>query len=194
MTAPPQVSGLVDDAALIEESLHDPERFAGLYDRHFSDIHRYLAGRVGRELANDLAAETFLTAFRRRETFDPVRGRVRPWLFGIATRKVADHRRTEGRRLRAFARVTAEVVVDGPEDGVAARVTAQRARPQLARGLRGLSRGDRDVMFLAALGGLSYEEIAIALDIPGGTVGSRLSRARRRLRQELGETNPMKEN
>jgi RNA polymerase sigma-70 factor (ECF subfamily) len=180
-----------DDAALVEQYLSEPERFALVYDRYFADIHRYLAGRLGHQTADDMAAEVFLIAFRRRTVFDPGRSAVRPWLYGIATRLVSEHRRAEHRRLRAVGRLVAQTSVDGHEDRVNALVTAEQARPGLVKAPRTLSSGDRDVVFLAALGGLSYEEIALALDIPAGTVGSRLNRARRKLREALGGIDPM---
>ena len=54
-----------DDAALIERSWHDPEAFAGLYDRHAAPLHRYAARRLGGGAADDIVADTFLDAFRR---------------------------------------------------------------------------------------------------------------------------------
>ncbi|NUR31302.1 MAG: RNA polymerase sigma factor [Catenulispora sp.] len=172
----------------------DPDWFTFLYDRYAADIHRYIAGRLGSAAAGDLTADVFLIAFRKRATFDPERGEVRPWLYGIATKVVSHHRRAEGRRLKALARMNAEYAVHGHEDHVAARVAAQRAGPQLARAISGLARADRDVLFLTALGGLSYQEVAEALGIPLGTVGSRLNRAKRELRRVLGDVNPVKEN
>jgi RNA polymerase sigma-70 factor (ECF subfamily) len=78
------------------------DRFAALYDQHFPDIYRYVAGRLGRDVADDIAADTFVVALRRRQSFDAERGGVRPWLFGIATKLVAQHRRQETRRYRAL--------------------------------------------------------------------------------------------
>lgn len=181
-----QAGPVSDDAAVLAESLRQPERFGYLYDRHFPSIYRYIAGRLGSDEADDLTAETFIDAFRRRASFDPARGSVRPWLFGIATRLIAQHRRAEARRLRAVARTPAEPDVGGHDDRVAARVSAQARREPLLRALAGLSDGDRDVLLLVALGGLSYEEVAAALSIPLGTVASRLSRARRKVRDVLG--------
>ncbi|MEV5705507.1 sigma factor [Actinoallomurus sp. NPDC052274] len=98
MEAPPEAGDVTDDAELVAASLREPHRFALVYDRYFDDIHRYLAARPGREDADDLAAETFLIAFRRRADFDASRGgAVRPWLYGIATNLVSQHRRTEQR-------------------------------------------------------------------------------------------------
>jgi RNA polymerase sigma factor (sigma-70 family) len=181
-----QADPVSDDAALLAASLRQPERFGHLYDRHFPGIYRYIASRLGSDEADDLTAETFIDAFRRRASFDPARGAVRPWLFGIATRLVAQHRRAEARRYRALARTPAEPDPGGHEDRVAARVSAQARREPLLRALAGLSDDDRDVLLLIALGGLSYEEVAAALSIPPGTVASRLSRARRKVRDVLG--------
>ena len=175
-------------------SRDDPEWFTVLYDRYAEEIHQYIAGRLGREAAGDLTADVFLVAFRKRASFDPGRGEVKPWLYGIATKVVSRHRRTEGRRLKAMSRISAEHATGGHEDHVTARVAAQRAGPQLARAIGGLSRADRDVLFLTALGGLSYQEVAEALGVPAGTVGSRLTRAKRELRRALGGVNPTKEN
>lgn len=179
-----------DDAAVLAESLGRPERFGHIYDRHFRNVYAYIASRLGPDAADDLAAETFIDAFRRRASFDPARGSVRPWLLGIATRLVAQHRRTEARRYRALARLPADPDPGGHEDRVAARVSAQAHRGPLLRAIAELSDDDRDVLLLVALGGLSYEEVAAALSIPPGTVASRLSRARRKVRGVLGTPQP----
>ncbi|REE97044.1 RNA polymerase sigma factor [Thermomonospora umbrina] len=176
------------DAADLVRSLDEPERFTAIYDRHFPVVYRYVAGRLGPQVADDLAAETFLVAFRKRRTFDAGRGAVRPWLFGIATNLVAQHRRDETRRYRALARAGAEPrTAPGHEDRVLTLVTAQGMQPRLARALTALSQGERDVVLLVALSGFGHDEVAQALDIPYGTVGSRLSRARKKLRAALDQ-------
>jgi RNA polymerase sigma-70 factor (ECF subfamily) len=73
---------------------------------------------------------------------------------------------------------------------VADAVTAERLGRQLAAALADLRHGDRDVLLLVAISELSHQEVALALNIPYGTVGSRLSRARRELRKALGGTDP----
>ncbi|MFF5259893.1 RNA polymerase sigma factor [Actinomadura viridis] len=188
MTAPPDV--VSDDATVIERSRHEPDRFAVIYDRYFTEIYRYVAARLGRDAADDIAAETFYAAFRKRDRFDPVRGAVRPWLYGIATNLVGQHRRDESRRFTAFTRAAAHPRPDGHEARVAAKVAAEGVRPQLAGALAALPEGDRDVLLLVAVGGLAYDEVAEALEIPKGTVGSRMNRARRKLREALGGTDP----
>ncbi|PZG36357.1 RNA polymerase subunit sigma-70 [Spongiactinospora gelatinilytica] len=197
MTAPPAVSDPStqaedDDALALTASVREPERFAVLYDRYFEEIYRYLAFRLGQQAAEDLAAETFLVAFRKRQTFDPGRGAVRPWLYGIATNLVVGRRRKLARMLAAFRRVpSAKEAEVGMEDRVTTRVDAARARRPLGLALAGLSPGDRDVLLLIALAGLTYDEVAEALCIPYGTVSSRLNRARRKVRAALENADSM---
>ncbi|MFP5369548.1 MAG: RNA polymerase sigma factor, partial [Actinomycetes bacterium] len=147
-------------------------------------VHRYLGRRVG-ELADDLLSETFLFAFRRRAAYRAERVDVRPWLLGIATNLVHSHARTERRRYRALARSSAQPVTAAGSDDVHARVDAAALRGPLARALAGLKERDRDVLLLFAWGQLGYDEIAAVLDIPVGTVRSRLNRARRQTRAIL---------
>ncbi|KAB2349661.1 RNA polymerase sigma factor [Actinomadura rudentiformis] len=166
----------------------DLEAFPAVYDRYFDQIYAYVAGRLDSQAADDLVAEVFTEAFRCRERFDPERGNLRSWLFGIATNLVARHRRAEARHYRALARAAPEPDTDSHEGRVVASVSAQRLQPALAKALAGLTAKERDVVLLAALAELSHEEIAAALDIPYGTVGSRLSRARGKLRTALEGT------
>jgi RNA polymerase sigma-70 factor, ECF subfamily len=179
----PEVSD--DDAAVIGRSLRDPEAFAVLFDRHAPYIHRYVARRLGRDVADDLVAETFLTAFRKRGGYELSRADARPWLYGIATNLVGTHRRDSMRSLRLVARPD-ELVEPFPEERIGDRLSAQARRPELAAALATLAPGDRDVLLLIAWEQLNYEEVARALDIPLGTVRSRLHRARRLVRTALG--------
>jgi RNA polymerase sigma-70 factor, ECF subfamily len=174
------------DAVLIAQSRDDPERFSLIFDRYFLDIRRYVASRLGTGPADDVAAETFLAAFTQRHRYDAERPQARAWLYGIATNLVRRHRRTESRVYRTLERVPADTDSGGHADQVADRVSAQRMQPRLAAALARLPAGDRDVLLLVAYGELSYDEVALALGIPAGTVGSRLNRARRRLRRALG--------
>jgi RNA polymerase sigma-70 factor (ECF subfamily) len=173
------------DAAVIRASLADPDRFALIYDRYAAMLYRYAHQRMGPGIADDVVAEAFLAAFRGRASYDLDRQDARPWLFGILTREMAAHQRREQARYRAMARSTHETVQDSLDDQVAARVVADAARGPLAAALAGLARRDRDVLLLVAWGQLSYDEVADALNIPQGTVGSRLNRAKRKVRKAL---------
>jgi RNA polymerase sigma factor (sigma-70 family) len=179
------------DAAVIEQSWAEPERFEAIFRRYFGQIHQYLAARAGSRIADDLAAEVFTVAFAQRQRYDLARECARPWLYGIATNLAGTHHRQERRRYRALARAGGQGVAASDEDLVAERVSAAAAGPALAAALAGLSRGDRDVLLLVAVAGLDNQEVAQSLGIPHGTVRSRLSRARTRLRESFGGTNPV---
>ncbi|WP_371100138.1 RNA polymerase sigma factor [Streptomyces sp. PU_AKi4] len=174
------------DAELIAASLEEPERFAALFDRHAPAIHQYVARRLGRDAADDVTAETFLTAFRIRARFDPARAGVRPWLYGIAAKQISRHCREEVRALKLLARTGHDPVADSWTDSADDRLAAEAAARPLAGALARLSAGDRHVLLLFAWADLGYQEIAEALDIPVGTVRSRLNRARRKLRTATG--------
>ena len=181
--------GLADSAA-IRQSVRQPEQFAVLYDRYATVLHRYAGRRVGDQVADDLVAATFLAAFRGRQRYDLARASALPWLFGILTKEIARRQRTEKARFRALERAWSDRPADGLADQVAADVSAQAAGGRLAAALARLSPAERGVLLLIAWGDLSYDEAAQALGIPVGTVRSRLNRARRKVREALGGTNP----
>ena len=181
-------SAAADDAAAVESSWREPERFAVLFDRHAPHIHRYLARRAGRQVADDLVAETFLAAFAKRDRYDLRYADARPWLYGIATNLVGQHHRDEVRQYRIRQAAVAEPEVPGHADRVAVDVTARAVRPLLAQALAALPAGDRDVLLLIAWEQLTYQEVSRALGIPVGTVRSRLHRARSNVRQVLAGT------
>ncbi|MCW2502001.1 MAG: hypothetical protein JWO79_285 [Actinomycetia bacterium] len=178
------------DSAVIAQSAADPERFAEIFDRHAQAIHRYLARRIGDEIANDLVAEAFLVAFRRRGSYDTSQPDSRPWLYGIATNLLHRKRRAEVRQYRALARTGVDPVSGGDEDAVLARVAAVTVTRRLGAALAALSQGERDVLLLVAWEELSYDEVAQAMSIPVGTVRSRLHRGRKRLRAALPDLDP----
>jgi RNA polymerase sigma-70 factor (ECF subfamily) len=187
--APDAAAGLPGEAVIVK-SWHEPELFAEIFHRHFDEIHRYVHRRLGADAADEIAAETFLAAFRRRKRFNPDRGAVRPWLYGIATNLIGLHRRSERRFFKALARVPADDIAHGHEDRVTAQVSAGGVSKELAAALARLPAGDRDVLLLVALADFTYEEVAQALGLKYGTVASRLNRARRKLREALGGVNP----
>jgi RNA polymerase sigma factor (sigma-70 family) len=184
------------DADLIEQAKRTPERFTAVFDRHYRQIYAYVARRLGPDLAEDVAAETFLIAFDRRHSFDAARGDARPWLYGIASNLVARHARAESRRYKALARAggqhvgeqrtTEQGMADGHADAVAGRIDAVAVRGRLAEGLRRLPEPVRAVLLLVAWAGFNQQEAAAALGIPAGTARSRLHRARQEMRLALG--------
>lgn len=180
------------DAAVLARSLADPSVFAELYDRHAAAVRSYLVRRLGTDLADDLTSTTFLVAFDQRHRFDPARGAVRPWLFGIATTLAKRHRRDEARGFRLLARAGAQTVdaLDHADTAIAGVDAAALLRGVNAV-LTALPQGQRDVLLLSAWAGLDHGEIAQALSVRAGTVKSRLSRARAALRRELAIRTPV---
>jgi RNA polymerase sigma factor (sigma-70 family) len=178
------------DSEIIARSLTEPERFATLFDRHSEEIFRFLARRLGPDVAEDAAAETFLTAFRKRDRYDVGRPDARPWLYGIATITVRAHGRAERRHQRAMARLSGDTAAEPFEDGAAGRVAAHQLRERLISVLDRLSAAERDLLLLIAWADLTYEEAAQALGVPIGTIRSRLHRIRKKARRALGVTDP----
>ncbi|GIF63423.1 DNA-directed RNA polymerase sigma-70 factor [Asanoa ishikariensis] len=180
------------DSEIIGRMHTDPESFGTIFDRYYPAIHGYVSRRLGQDLADDVAAETFLAAFDRWQRFDTAYDSARPWLFGIASNLVAGHQRAEARRYRALARAdqTTARSVDGPADRIAVRLDAQAVRGRLAAALEQIAPPDREVLLLVAWGDLTSEEVAHALEVPAGTVRSRLHRARTKLKAALGGADP----
>ncbi|WP_228010957.1 RNA polymerase sigma factor [Nonomuraea phyllanthi] len=185
-----ETAGVLDDAEIIRRSRHEPGLFAAVFDRHAAALHRYVTRRLGDSLADDIVAETFLAAFKRRTRYDTARADARPWLYGIAGNLIGRHRRTEVRSYRALARSGVDEVAESYADRVESRVSASAVQRELAAALAALPAADREVLLLIAWAQLSYEETAQALGIPIGTVRSRLHRARRRTRAALGGIDP----
>jgi RNA polymerase sigma-70 factor (ECF subfamily) len=173
------------DADVIAASLDEPARFGAIFDRHATALFRYLVRRVGPDEADGLLGELFRVAFERRHSFDVTRPDARPWLYGIATRLLARHRRSEARRLRATVRLLQRQEVTHPDfaDGLSETLDASEGWPAVADAISSLPDGERDALLLFVWEELSYDEVAAALDVPVGTVRSRLNRARRRMRE-----------
>lgn len=190
ITGPPD-SGEVTDSETISTSFHQPEIFAAIFHRHWDEIYRYITRRLGAAAAEDVAAETFVVAFRNRRRYDLGRPDARPWLYGIATNLIRQYRRVERRHHQLLARADAEWVSEPFEKSSDERMTAQRLAPRIASALERLSPAERDLLLLIAWADLTYEEAAHALDVPLGTVGSRLHRVRKKFRRAFGDIDPM---
>jgi RNA polymerase sigma factor (sigma-70 family) len=173
------------DAEVIAGSLDNPERFAVIFDRHADEIYRYAARRLGQQAAADAVSEVFLAAFRNRGRYQPGRGDARPWLYGIATKVVGQQLRADGRRAHLLAVVPVPPPAEFPADEIGDRVAAERMRPVLLGALAALADADRELVLLVAWAGLSYEQVAQALEIPVGTVRSRLHRVRAKVRRAI---------
>jgi RNA polymerase sigma factor (sigma-70 family) len=171
------------DAEVIGRSLGEPEAFGLIYDRHGATLLRFLGRRAGAGVAEGLLGELFRVAFERRKTFDASRASALPWLYGIGSNLLLKHRRGEARRLRANARMAAGVEAD--RRASAAAIDARVLFPRVADAIEALPDDEREALLLFAWEELSYQSVADALEVPIGTVRSRLNRARARLRELL---------
>ncbi len=170
------------DSEIIRRSLDQPAAFAEIFDRHARAVNAFASYRVGRHAAEDVLSETFLVAFRRRADFDLGVETAGPWLLGIASRLIRRHRAVEAQHWRSFIGVArGDHASDGGVDDAMSKLDAEREVLALRSRIAALHTRDREALLLYAWQGMTYEEIAIALGVPVGTVRSRLNRVRERL-------------
>lgn len=154
-----------------------------LFERHVRTIYNYCFRRVGNwAAAEDLVSIVFLEAWRRLDKRLPG-GKELPWLFGIATNVVRNRRRAERRYAAALRRIPKPASEPSFADDTDQRVDDQELTDRALVLLAQLPRREHEVFVLCIWSELSYEDAAAALRIPVGTVRSRLSRARARLRE-----------
>jgi RNA polymerase sigma factor (sigma-70 family) len=172
----------VDDSVLWSRAqTGDRDAFGTLFERHGPTIYNYCFRRVGNwATAEDLLSIVFLEAWRRLDKSLP-RGKELPWLLGIATNVVRNGRRSERRYAAALRRVPQPSSEPSFADESDDRIDDEELMGRALALVGHLPRREQDVFALCAWSGLSYEDAAIALRIPVGTVRSRLSRARARL-------------
>jgi RNA polymerase sigma factor (sigma-70 family) len=186
MTAPTIATQPLTDHELIRESHTQPEAFGVIFDRHFSLVLGYLTRRVGGDRGGELASETFTRAFARRHRYEAQTGDARAWLLGIATNLVRGDRRSEARRLRAYARAPFGEAHE-MDTAADARMDAAAQARAAAVAIGRLPRKQRDVLLLHAWADLTSDEIAAATGAKPGTVRSDLSRARARVAADLAQ-------
>ncbi|MFJ8596561.1 RNA polymerase sigma factor [Streptomyces sp. NPDC093598] len=158
--------------------------FAELFDSYARAVYNHAFRLTANwSTAEDVMAATFMEAWRLRDKVDPEGGSLRPWLLGIATNTARNQYRTNRRyRAAAQAAAAAELSVPDHADEVADRIDDRRRLAAALTALAALRRPEREVIALCLGEGLDYEAAAEALGIPVGTVASRLSRARKKLR------------
>ncbi|MFJ4775816.1 RNA polymerase sigma factor [Streptomyces sp. NPDC088762] len=177
-----------DDEELLTGSTRDPEAFEALVVRLSGVLHGYLVRRAP-DAADDLLAEVWLRAFTGRAGFDAGRGTARAWLFGVARNVLAEHWRRIAQERPDGHRRTPDT--SDPWQAVDQRLDAAALAPRLRDTLAGLPAVERDLLLLIAWEQLTPTEAADVVGVPAGTARSRLHRARGRLRDALGTTNPL---
>jgi RNA polymerase sigma-70 factor (ECF subfamily) len=155
------------------------EAFAAVYIEHLDAVSRYLARRVDRDDVDDLAADVFAVAWRKRASVQP--GEELPWLYRIAGYLVANHRR------RLAARASLMGLLSVPDSAPSAESLVM-ADAELARAWDALSARDREVLALVVLDDLAVSDAAVALGITANAVSIRLHRAKKALADLLAQT------
>ena len=176
--------GVLTDAALWQRAAAgETEAFGTIFERHARTVYNYCFRRTGNwSQAEELTAIVFLEAWRRRGQVVLERDEAVPWLLGVATNVLRNLRRSQRRHRAALERLPREHSADFTVD-VDERLDDERQMRATLRALRNLPRADQEVLALCVWEELTYEQAAFALGIPVGTVRSRLSRARARLRE-----------
>jgi RNA polymerase sigma-70 factor, ECF subfamily len=170
----------------------DPAMFGTLFERHGRAVYNYCFRQTADwSAAEDLTSIVFLEAWRRRKEVRIHGDTLLPWLYGVATNVLRNRSRSLRRYRSALVRMPVDHEIDFADDADE-RIDDERQMRRVLDAVRLLPKRDQDVLALCVWSELSYEEAAVALDVPVGTVRSRLSRARRRLRDE-SETSPPKE-
>lgn len=158
------------------------DAFGQLFDRHADSVYRYCFRRTGSwSDAEELTSITFLEAWRARGKAHLRDGTLLPWLLGVATNVDRNRRRAARRHSGVLSKLPRPEVVPDIADASVARIDAEAVAKRVLVELNRLPDRDRDIAILCLGQGLTYAEAAAALEIPVGTVRSRLNRARSRL-------------
>jgi RNA polymerase sigma-70 factor (ECF subfamily) len=177
------------DAALWSRARDGEEHaFGVLFDRHSRTVYNYCFRRTADwSVAEDLTSVVFLETWRRRRQVRMQADSLLPWLYGVATNLLHNHRRTLRRHREALARLPALAATPDGADEAAERLDAERRMGQVMQSIKSLSRRDQEILALCVWEGLGYADAAEALGIPIGTVRSRLARTRERLRGAVAD-------
>ena len=167
----------------LAEITSDPDAFERFYRQHVEAVQRFVARRVDDPyLAADLTADVFVAVIESAGSYRRSRGEPGAWLYGIARNVVAGEHRRRAKELRTVERIRGRELLD--EDDLAAlheRIHRESAARQLYREMSRLPEGERAVLELIALDGLSVGDAGRALGIGPVAARVRLHRARRRL-------------
>ena len=179
------------DQDLWERAAHgDTGAFGELFRRHGRAIYNFCFRRIGDwSAAEDLTSVVFLEAWRRRQTLTLANESALPWLLGVATNVLRNERRARRRYRAALSRFAPDPDERDFADDLIDRMADEDDMRSVVAAVNALPRREREVLALCVFGGLDYEGAALALGLPVGTVRSRLSRARSRLRHAMDDTN-----
>jgi RNA polymerase sigma factor (sigma-70 family) len=182
----------LSDADLWELAAIDPEAFGELFRRHARTVHAFCVRRTASVAdADDLTSVIFMEAWVRRGGVKFIGTSSLPWLLGVANNVVRNSHRALRRYRSALHRVSVPSNARSAEDEAMDVVEGERNLRDAITTLRKLSRAEQEVVTLVLWTGLSYEEAALALGVPIGTVRSRLSRAKKKLQSHFAPVLPI---
>jgi len=161
----------------------DGSAFGVLFERHSTAVYQHCFRRSASwSVAEDLTSVVFLEAWRRRKDVVMSGGSVLPWLLAVANNVVRNQARSQRRYRALLARLSPPPVEADPAEDVVERLADEQTMRGVLAEVGRLREGEQEVLALVAWAGLTYADVALVLDIPIGTVRSRLARARERLR------------
>lgn len=170
------------------QSLPERDTFEREVRPHVDRVYRYCYGLTGdRDVASDVFQESLVLAWKRFDTWEG-RADFGAWLCGIARHQYLETRRTEARRRGLFERVVdawRALTADAPGDAALQRAIEHEELDALVECLQSLPEEFRSVVLLCDVEELPYDTVAEALGVPIGTVKSRHTRGRRKLREAL---------
>jgi len=182
-----QPSNEVEDVGLLEAARGgDAGAFSNLFSRYQGPIFRYAAHMCGRDAADDIVQETFLAVLRGAGRYDPSRGPVAAYLFGIARHFVL--KRMTVRQMVSFDSEWDEAaVIVEPQSTVLEQLTRAETVAVVRIAIQSLPPAYREAVALCELQEMSYEAAASIAECPVGTIRSRLHRAKALLQAKLGQ-------
>ncbi|MFD8751469.1 RNA polymerase sigma factor [Kitasatospora sp. NPDC059577] len=162
----------------------DAEAFGQVFEDHARTVYRHAVRMTGdRTVAEDVVSLTFLEAWRVRARIAPEGDSLAPWLLGIAGNVIRNTRRAARRHQKALAKLPPREVVPDFSGELAGRIADAEELAAAKAALEQLRPAEREVFALCVWEGLDHSAVAEALGRPVGTIRSRLSRARTRLRE-----------
>lgn len=161
-----------------------PEAFGELFERHSRPIYNYCFRRTASwTQAEDLTSAVFLEAWKRRKEIRLAHDSALPWLYGVASNLLRNHRRSQRRYRDALQQIPSPANPPDFTQELAARIDDEDRMSAVLTLVSRLPNDQLEALALCALAELSYDDAAFVLRVPVGTVRSRVSRARQRLRQ-----------
>ena len=171
----------------LDRIAREPDALEAFYRDHVEAVQRFVARRVADpHLAADLTADVFLAAVDSAASYDPRRGPVVAWLYGVGRNAIAAEARRRVRELRAVRRIEGRRLLDGAAMArIEERLDAERESRRLHRAIAELPEDDRALLELVSLDGLSIADAARVLGVKPATARVRLHRSRARVTARL---------